>query len=565
MHSRIFLATTLAILIVFTYPTFVSADPGELQMEPYHHIRGGGFASPYAVSGITPTAIKAAYNLPATGGQGTIAIIDAYDNPYVASDLNVFCTQFGLPAATIEVHKMTSTVRGNTNWGLEIALDVQWAHAIAPNAKILLVEARSNSISDLLSAVNYAKGRSDVVAVSMSWGSNEFSSESSYDSYFTSSYGAAFYASSGDDGAGTSWPSVSSRVISVGGTTLSFANGAVTSETAWSGSGGGVSTYISKPTYQSGLSYSKRATPDVSYNADPNSGFAVYDSYGYGWVVVGGTSAGAPQWAAIHSLSLTATATNIYNTYSQAGRYGADFRDITSGSNGYSAGTGYDLATGVGSPLTTDFSGPVTTDFAVSTSPTSVTTNAGKQAATTVNVTPINGFTNTVALSVSAPNGWTATLASPPITGSGQTGLTITPPTGTQAGTYTVTVTGQSTNNLDAPLTHTATVTVTVAAPNYSLTANPSSLTVRQGRTGTSTVTVNGINGYSDAVTLSARSSASRVTFSFSANPVSAGNSAVLTVNVPSTATRGTYTVTVTGVDASGLTRQTTIRLTVTR
>lgn len=554
----------MVILIVFTYPTLVSADPAEPQMEPYHHIRGG-YASPYAVSGVTPTAIKAAYNLPETGGQGTIAIIDAYDNPYVASDLKVFCTQFGLPQATLEVHKMTSTVRGNTNWGLEIALDVQWAHAIAPNAKILLVEARSNSISDLLSAVNYAKGRSDVVAISMSWGSSEFSSEASYDSYFTSSYGAAFYASSGDNGAGTSWPSVSSRVISVGGTTLSFANGAVSSETAWSGSGGGVSTYISKPTYQSGLSYQKRATPDVSYNGDPNSGFAVYDSYGYGWVVVGGTSAGAPQWAAIHALGLTATATNIYNSYSQTGSYGADFRDITSGSNGYSASVGYDLATGVGSPLTTDFSGPVTTDFTLSTSPTSVTTSAGKQTATTINVAAINGFSNTVDLSVSAPAGWTATLASSSITGSGQTGITITPPAGTKAGTYTVAVTGQSTNNLGAPITHTATVSVTVAAPNYSLTANPSSLTVRQGKTGTSTVTVNGINGYSDAVTLSARTSTSRVTFSFNANPVPAGSSAVLTVNVPSSTPRGTYTITVSGVDTSGLTRQTTIRLTVTR
>jgi subtilase family serine protease len=563
MHSRIFLATILAILIAFTYPTFVSADQTEPQMEPYHHIRTG--AAPYAVSGLTPTAVKAAYNLPATGGQGTIAIIDAYDNPYVVSDLNVFCTQFGLPAATIEVHKMTSTVRGNTNWGLEIALDVQWAHAIAPNAKILLVEARSNSLSDLLSAVNYAKGRSDVVAISMSWGSNEFSSEASYDSYLTSNYGAAFYASSGDDGAGTCWPSVSSRVISVGGTTLSFANGAVSQEAAWSGSGGGVSTYISKPTYQSGVSYSKRATPDVSYNGDPNSGFAVYDSYGYGWVVVGGTSAGAPQWAAIHSLSLTATATNIYNAYSQSGLYEADFRDITSGSNGYSAGVGYDLATGVGSPLTTDFSGPVTTDFTLSTTPNTVSTSAGKQASTTVNVTPINGFTGNVALSVSAPTNWVTTLDTSSITGSGQTGLTITPPAGATAGTYTVTVTGQSTNNLGAPLSHSATVTVTVAAPNYSLTANPSSLTVRQGKTGTSTITVNGINGYSGAVTLSARSSVSRVTFSFNTNPVSSGSSATLTVNVPSTTARGTYTITVSGVDSSGLTRQTTIRLTVTR
>ncbi len=205
--------------------------------------------APYAVSGFGPSTIINAYGLP-TGGSGTIAIIDAYDDPYVASDLATFSGNFGLLGANLEVHKMSSYIQPNAGWGMEISLDVQWAHAIAPNAKILLVEARSASLSDLLSAISYATSRSDVVAVSMSWGGSEFSTETAYDSYFSSSH-IAYFASSGDSGAGTSWPSVSPNVVSVGGTTLTLANGVVSSETGWAGSGGGVSTYEAKPAYQS--------------------------------------------------------------------------------------------------------------------------------------------------------------------------------------------------------------------------------------------------------------------------------------------------------------------------
>ena len=394
----------------------------------------------------------------------------------------------------------------------------------------------------------------------MSWGASEFSTETASDSYLTSAYGATFYASSGDSGAGTSWPAVSANVVCVGGTTLTFSNGAVSSETAWSGSGGGVSTYEPKPAYQANVPYAKRAIPDVSYDADPNSGVAVYDSYGYGWIVVGGTSAGAPQWAAIQSLGLSATNQNIYNVYSQASPYQADFRDITVGSNGYSAGTGYDLATGVGSPLTTNFAAPPSPDFSVSSTPNSLTTLAGTQTATTITMNSLNGFTGTVSLSTTLPSGWTANPSTNTITGSSSYQLAITPPVGTAAGTYTVTVTGTS-----GSLTHTATISVTVTTPNYSLTANPTSLSVSQGSSGTSKITVNPLNGYAGTVTLSARTTTSRITFSFSPNPIAAGNSATLIITVPSTTSRGTYTVTVTGLDTSGLTHQTTISLSVTR
>jgi parallel beta-helix repeat protein len=318
-------------------------------------------------AGLSPAQIRVAYNLPSTGGHRTIAIVDAYDDPTVLNDLSVFSSQFALPplnSTNFEKHKMTLGIGTDSGWALEISLDVQWAHAVAPDAKILLVEARDSSRSNLLAAVDYARNRPDVVAISMSWGGSEFSGESSYDSHFTSSYGAYFYASSGDHGENVSWPACSPNVVGVGGTTLTFAgDGSVASETAWSGSGGGVSEYEIEPNYQ--LLYGvpsangHRSVPDVSYDADPNSGVAVYDSTPYsgrsGWWQVGGTSAGAPQWAAIQSIGLTASNDNFYPVASSS-YYHSYFRDITSGTNGnYSAMSRYDHVTGLGSPLAINY------------------------------------------------------------------------------------------------------------------------------------------------------------------------------------------------------------------
>ena len=201
----------------------------------------------------------------------------------------------------------------NIDWQLEACLDVEWAHAIAPNATILLVEATSASDSDLLSAVDYATSQPGVVAVSMSWGNNEFSSEpsSSFEDHFNKP-GITFFASSGDDGTNVMWPAASANVVSVGGTTLNLNSaGKVISETAWGNSSGGVSNYVAKPIFQTnfGLTYPNRAVPDVSYNGDANTGVSVYNGT---WWKVGGTSAGAPQWAAIHALGLSATNTNLY-------------------------------------------------------------------------------------------------------------------------------------------------------------------------------------------------------------------------------------------------------------
>ncbi len=316
---------------------------------------------------MTPDEIKKVYHLPGNGGAGTIAIIGAYDDASIERDLAVFSKQFGLPACTsgngcFEKHKMSSKMSGSGGWAMEVSLDVEWAHAIAPQAKILLVEATNPSGANLLKAVDYAASRKGVVSVSMSWGGAEFPEETSLDPHFKSVSGAVFFASSGDDGTGASWPAASPEVIGVGGTHVSLASGgSFLSETAWSGSGGGISAYEQEPSFQSDYSIPKaggmRAIPDVSYDADPSSGFPVY-RLGT-WKKVGGTSAGSPQWAAIAALGGGVTIARLYADKS-SGSVASYFRDITSGANGAcgylcTARKHYDYVTGLGSPLTAVF------------------------------------------------------------------------------------------------------------------------------------------------------------------------------------------------------------------
>jgi subtilase family serine protease len=331
--------------------------PGWEAHPPIHVARPGATSAP---TGLSPATIKSAYNFSTslTAGAGkTIAIVDAYDNPNAEADLGIFSTQYGLPACTtangcfkkVNQNGKSSYPRADQGWGLEISLDIQWAHAIAPGAKILLVEANSNTFTNLMAAVDYARKNADYV--SMSWGGSEFAGESKYDSHFRQT-GVSFFVSSGDAGTPAEYPSASANVISVGGTRLTFnTDGSLKSETGWSGSGGGCSAYESKNAAQVTGSVDcagKRATPDVSLDADPASGVSVYDSYGYqgqqGWFKVGGTSASAPMWA-----GRAATAGVVVDA---AYVYGSNiaYRDITSGaSDGASCLLGYDMVTGRGS------------------------------------------------------------------------------------------------------------------------------------------------------------------------------------------------------------------------
>ncbi len=247
------------------------------------------------------------------------------------------------------------------------------AHAVAPAANILLVEANSNSFNDLFTAINTARNTPGVVAVSMSWGGSEFLGETSYDSDFTTPaghVGVSFFASAGDGGAPPIYPAASPNVVSVGGTTLNLTAGNYGSESAWSGGGGGLSAYETKPVYQQGVvtqSAWARATPDVSYDANPNTGFPVYDSYNNGhvtpWGQWGGTSDAAPQWAALVAIADQGRRSQGLGSFDGAGQLlpalyqlpQGDYHDIITGSTlgtpNYSAGPGYDLATGRGSPL----------------------------------------------------------------------------------------------------------------------------------------------------------------------------------------------------------------------
>ncbi len=315
-------------------------------------------------TGLAPATIKSVYGYAtsSTAGSGkTIAIVDAYDDPNAESDLARFSSTYGLPACTtangcfrkVDQNGGARYPRADAGWSLEISLDVQWAHAIAPGAKILLVEGSSASFSNLLTAEDYAKTHAQYV--SNSWGASEFSGETSYDSHFVQS-GVSFFVSAGDAGLPAEYPSSSPNVLSIGGTTLHFSGSAFTGETGWSSGGGGCSAYETATTAQSAFSEyaqagcsGKRATPDLSLDADPASGVSVYDTVRYqgqsGWFRVGGTSASSPMIAARSaSLGSTVNASTVYGST-------ITYRDITQGSNGAPCLTGFDLCTGRGSWL----------------------------------------------------------------------------------------------------------------------------------------------------------------------------------------------------------------------
>jgi subtilase family serine protease len=328
-------------------------------------------------TGYTPARIRASLGLTGTGAGQTIAIVVAYNHPNIAADLATFDSTFGLPAPpsfkkVSQSGSTTSLPVTDAGWALETSLDVEWAHAIAPGAGILLVEATSSSFANLDTAIAYAAKQSAVTVISNSWGATEFNGETTLDSYCKQSAKLCVF-SSGDNGNPAAYPSTSPYVLSVGGTTLQLASdNTIASETAWSGSGGGTSLYETKPAYQNAVNTTlKRGAPDVSYNADPATGVAVYDSVPYagqsGWFQMGGTSAGAPQWAGIVAVAdqlRKAAGKTVLAAYTSKGVfqahtaiYGAasGLADVTTGTNGTcgsvcTTAPGYDFVTGRGSP-----------------------------------------------------------------------------------------------------------------------------------------------------------------------------------------------------------------------
>jgi subtilase family serine protease len=353
-----------------------------------------------------PAQIRTAYGVDKlthlNGAGTTIAIVDAFQSPTAVHDLTTFSTLFELPAANMQIVAPDGLTPFDANdpnqvgWAGEITLDIEWAHAIAPAAKILLVLAKSNNDADILSATRYVVNNNLADVISQSFGEAEQCMDPTVFNQQTALFARAtkkhitLLASSGDQGSAqptcdgasffkaASTPATDPNVTAVGGTILDAdgLTGAYNSETVWNepdfaaAGGGGFSVKFRTPVYQLPRHLPSRGVPDVAYNAAIIGGvLAVWSSSGFGSDLVfrfGGTSAGSPQWAGLVALAvqlrhgrLGAINPALYTITLSSKVYGALFHDITVGDNtyhgdvtvpGFPAKPGWDAATGLGSP-----------------------------------------------------------------------------------------------------------------------------------------------------------------------------------------------------------------------
>lgn len=364
----------------------------------------------------TPAQIRAAYNMPdlpapgaaltqaqaaALGAGQTIYLIDAFHDPYIAQELAAFNTRFGLPACSVTVLGPTramplagastegcellvaaSTAAGGISatapaydygWATEIALDVQWAHATAPLARLVLIEAQDSSLASLVGAIKLANNMGPGV-VSMSFGGKEGNWTDLLDSLFASE-SMTYLAATGDHGPQVDWPAVAPRVLAVGGTSLRFSGAGERIETSWSSTGGGFSAYTLAPGYQSAAvpgvgGKAFRGVADVAMNADPATGQYVAriepGATQPVWISAAGTSLATAQWAGVMAVAnaqralggktpLGAPHAVLYGTIGTTpSNYDNSFTDIRAGTNGdcdaCAARLGYDTLTGLGAP-----------------------------------------------------------------------------------------------------------------------------------------------------------------------------------------------------------------------
>ena len=384
MKKSSVLLVGLVALLVATLPLMAQA-PYAAPGHAHTNVIVLDATQPQIPTGTLPSEFKAAYGFNRIPNQGqgmTIAIVDAYDDPNIASDLAFYANYFHLGPCNFTKVKLGS-IQGQ-GWDLEEALDVEQACALAPKANIVLLEGATNSFSDLLTAVAMgSQAPYNGSVVSMSWGGGSFGGENGYDSYFCNIVNAngqpvTNVAATGDGGHGTIYPSTSPCVVAAGGTSLYLRTAAPLGnalalnyghESAWSGSGGGIDPNEAEPSFQTtacaAYNPSGRCVPDIASDADPGTGVPVYDTYSYGgWVQVGGTSVATPDWASFFILvnskrvqngspTLSMALPDIYNLAYNSSDYTNNFHDITTGSNGgcgaqCNAGTGYDLVTGWG-------------------------------------------------------------------------------------------------------------------------------------------------------------------------------------------------------------------------
>jgi hypothetical protein len=512
----------------------------QLSLGPDAAPTGDGYGAP---------SLQSAYDLPSsTNGSGeTVAVVDAYNDPDIVSDLATYRSDWSLPAcgtgcfSVVNENGATSPLpsnAGTNGWDVEESLDVDMVSAICPLCHIILVEASSADTADLGAGVNAAVSLG-ADFVSNSYGGSESSSDNTYDTDYYNHPGVAVTASAGDDGYGVSYPAASGDVTAVGGTSLSTAsNSRGWTETVWGsssggeGTGSGCSADSSKPSWQTDTGCSKRTDNDVSADANPNTGLAVYDSYSEGgWLEVGGTSASSPMIAATFALAGTPASGTYPSSYLYA--HTSDFFDVTSGANGScspaylcTAETGYDGPTGLGTP---DGIG----GFSSSTTGNTVTvTNPGNQTGTVGTAVSLQIHATDSASGQTLTYSATGLPAGLSISTSGL--ITGTP---TTSGSSSVTVTATDTTGAHGSASFTW--TINSATGNTVTVTNPGSQT--------------GTVGTAVSLQISATDSASGQTLTFSATGLPAGlsiSTSGLITGTPTTS--GSNSVTVTATDTTG-------------
>lgn len=564
-----------------------------------------------AVTTYTPAQIRAAYGLPALpasfsqlssaqaaqmGAGQTIYIVDAYSDPNVATELAAFNAKFGLPGCTKQniasgtalplaaastsacvldiVNSNSSGGISNSaapydsGWATEIALDVQWVHATAPLARMVLINAPDPTTTSFTAAIALANAMGPGI-VTMSFGAPEGSWTASASSVFSGS-GMTYLASTGDSGASVQWPAVSPNVVAVGGTSLSYSGSGARSEIAWTDGGGGISLYTPIPSYQSSaipgvgnLAY--RSVSDVSFNADPNTGqyLAIIPagSSTVNWASAGGTSISAPQWAGIfavaNAMRAQASLAKLGDPHSVlygkigavAATYGSNFADITVGADGScntcSAHTGYDQPTGLGTPngaalLATLAGAAVATP--APTAPVVSSASVSGKAGTALSFAVTAKDANALAFTFSgAPSGMTI--------GSGTGVIAWSKPV---AGNYSVTVTAKDSKT---GLSGQGVIGVTIAAATATATGPvivAPAMSGAAGKTLTGTITISDPGVSSIAISISN----APLGMLFTANGLTITASWL-------NPTAGTYSMVVSVSDSAGHSAKTTVPITV--
>ncbi|HVN03145.1 MAG TPA: protease pro-enzyme activation domain-containing protein [Bryobacteraceae bacterium] len=551
-------------------------------------------AQPAATTGSCPSAsfcgsdMRAAYygNGPLTGAGQSLGLLEYYGTDL--ADLTTYFTNAhqtnNVPVTLVSTDGTSTSCVYPSCDDTEQTLDMTQAIGMAPGLAHLIMYVGSTD-SAILNGMATGSPLCAQLSASWTWRPADPTTDDPYFQEFAMQ-GQNYFNAAGDSAKwgkrSEIWPSDDEYVTSVGGTDLSTASagGPWASETAWADGGGGISpNSVAIPSWQvataagcSNCSQTLRNGPDVSANSNYTF-YVCADQTTCTANEYGGTSFATPMWAGYLALANQQSVANsgttlgfinptLYTT-GLGSSYTTNFHDITSGSNGYSATVGYDLATGWGSPngsalITTLVGGSTPPGFSISASPSTVSIARGQSGTSTITSTVTGGFSSAIALTASGqPSGVTVSFNPTSITGAGTSTMTIAVGSSAAAGSYTITVTGKS-----GSIVETTTVALTVTSPNFKITANPTTLNVPRGTSATTTLTTQVGNGFNSQIGLSVSGQEANISITFGTNPIPAPGSgtSIMTVRVSKAAVTGTNTLTITA-KGGGITHTTTVTL----